>query len=55
VLLNGSKKLNISESQREKLRQEIARDPTKFHTYSSELLSIAFPPVNDKEIKVKER
>jgi hypothetical protein len=37
------------------LRQEIAKDPTKFFTYSAEHLSLAFPIVNENEIAFKEK
>jgi len=35
------------------LRQEIAKDPSKFYTYSAEHLSLAFPVVNENEIQLK--
>ena len=37
------------------MRSEIAKDPTKFYTYSSEHLSLAFPIVNENEIAVREK
>ena len=37
------------------MRTEIAKDPTKFYTYSSEHLSLAFPIVNENEIAVREK
>ena len=37
------------------MRNEIAKDPTKFYTYSSEHLSLAFPLVNENEIAVREK
>ena len=35
------------------MRSEIAKDPTKFYTYSTEHLSLAFPVVNENEIAVR--
>lgn len=55
VFQYGNQKLNIWEFQKEQLRQEIAKDPTKFYTYSAEHLSLAFPIVNENEIQVKEK
>lgn len=37
------------------MRQQIAKDPSKFYTYSAEHLSLAFPIVNENEIAVKEK
>ena len=37
------------------MRSHIAKDPTKFYTYSSEHLSLAFPIVNENEIAIKEK
>lgn len=37
------------------MRAEIAKDPKKFYTYSSEHLSLAFPVVNENEIAVREK
>ena len=35
------------------MRQQIAKDPSKFYTYSAEHLSLAFPVVNENEIEMK--
>jgi len=51
----GNQKLNIWEYQKEQLRQQIAKDPSKFYTYSAEHLSLAFPIVNENEIPLKEK
>jgi len=53
VFQYGNQKLNIWEFQKEQLRQQIAKDQTKFYTYSAEHLSLAFPLVNENEIEVK--
>lgn len=51
----GNQKLNVWEFQKEQLRKEISKDPSKFYTYSKEHLSLAFPIVNENEIAVKEK
>ena len=55
VYAYGGQKLNIWEFQKEQLRSHIAKDPSKFYTYSSEHLSLAFPLVNENEIAIKEK
>ena len=55
VFQYGNQKLNIWEFQKEQLRQQIAKDPSKFYTYSDEHLSLAFPIVNENEIAMKEK
>ena len=47
--------MNIWEFQKEQLRKHIANDPSNFYTYSKEHLSLAFPLVNENEIKIKEK
>lgn len=47
--------MNIWEFQKEQLRKHIANDPSNFYTYSKEHLSLAFPLVNENEIKMKEK
>jgi len=47
--------MNIWEFQKEQLRKHIANDPSNFYTYSKEHLSLAFPVVNENEIKMKEK
>lgn len=51
----GNQKLNIWEFQKEQLRQQIAKDSSKFYTYSADHLSLAFPVVNENEIQMKEK
>lgn len=33
----------------------MSKDPSKFYTYSKEHLSLAFPIINENEIKIKEQ
>jgi len=51
----GAQKQNIWEFQKEQLRKHIANDPTNYYTYSKEHLSLAFPLVNENEIKMNEK
>ena len=51
----GNQQMNIWEFQKEQLRKHIANDPSNFYTYSKEHLSLAFPLVNENEIKMKEK
>lgn len=51
----GSQKNNIWEFQKEQLRKRIADDKGNFYSYSKEHLSLAFPLINENEIKVKEK
>ena len=53
VFQYGAQKLNVWEFQKEQLRQEMAKDNTKFYTYSKDYLSLAFPLVNENEIVQK--
>lgn len=53
VFQYSGQKLNIWEFQKEQMRLQISRDPTKFYTYSAEHLSLAFPIVNENEIAQK--
>ena len=55
VFQYGNQKLNIWEFQKEQLRQQIAKDQTKFYTYSKDYLALAFPLVNENEIHIKEK
>ena len=47
--------MNIWEFQKEQLRKRIADDKGNFYSYSKEHLSLAFPLINENEIKVKEK
>jgi hypothetical protein len=51
----GNQKMNIWEFQKEQLRKRIADDKGNFYSYSKEHLSLAFPLINENEIKVKEK
>ena len=55
VFMYGNQKLNIWEFQKEQLRKQIANDPKNFYSYSQDFLSLAFPIVNEHEIKLKEK
>lgn len=51
----GNQKLNVWEWQKEQLRKQVEQDPSNFYTYSKEHLSLAFPLVNENQIKAKEK
>ena len=55
VFMYGNQKLNIWEFQKEQLRKQIADDKKNFYTYSSDFLTLAFPLINENEIKMKEK
>ena len=55
VFMYGNQKLNIWEFQKEQLRKQIADDPKNFYSYSQDFLSLAFPLVNENELKMKEK
>lgn len=51
----GNQKLNIWEFQKEQVRKQITNDTKNFYTYSKDFLSLAFPLINENEIKMKEK
>lgn len=53
VFMYGNQKLNIWEFQKEQLRKQISNDPKNFYSYSQNFLSLAFPLVNENELKMK--
>lgn len=55
VFMYGNQKLNIWEFQKEQMRKQIANDPKHFYSYSKDFLSLAFPIVNEHEIRLKEK
>ena len=55
VFMYGNQKLNIWEFQKEQVRKQIADDKKHFYSYSKDYLSLAFPLINENEIKMKEK
>jgi hypothetical protein len=55
VFMYGNQKLNIWEFQKEQLRKQISNDPKNFYSYSQDFLSLAFPLVNENELRMKEK
>lgn len=55
VFMYGNQKLNIWEFQKEQVRKQITNDTKNFYTYSKDYLSLAFPLINENEIKMKEK
>jgi len=55
VFMYGNQKLNIWEFQKEQVRLQIADDVKHFYSYSKDFLSLAFPLVNENEIRAKEK
>ena len=53
VFMYGNQKLNIWEFQKEQVRQQVAEDKQHFYSYSREFLSLAFPLVNENEIRAR--
>lgn len=53
VFMYGNQKLNIWEFQKEQMRKQISEDKANFYTYSKDFLSLAFPLINENEIKMK--
>lgn len=51
----GNQKLNIWEFQKEQLRKQISNDAKNFYTYSKDFLTLAFPLINENEIRAKEK
>jgi len=37
------------------MRKQVAADPSNFYTYGKDFLSLAFPIVNENEIRTKEK
>jgi hypothetical protein len=55
VYMYGNQKLNIWEFQKEQMRKQVAADTKHFYSYGKDFLSLAFPIVNESEIRTKEK
>lgn len=55
VFMYSGQKLNVYDFQKEKLRKKLSEDPKNFYTWAEDHLSLAFPIVNEHEIKSKEK